>query len=93
MENLILKKSEKVITDCFHFKKDDSTLFNLEFIDYRKTWETYEKDWITKDKLEKYFRHLFINKNTLPESYQKMDDSKICQELKGKSVIITTSIW
>lgn len=93
MENLILKKSSKVITDCFSFEKDGSTLFRVEFIDYRKTWKTYEKDWKTKDELEKYFRFIFIKLEDLPEKYQKMDNSEICQEFKGKSVIITTSIW
>ena len=97
MENIILKKSSKIITDCWFFTKDSSTIFRIEFIDYRKTWKTYvikswEHQWEEKDELEKYFRLVFVDKKILPSDLQKKSDSEICQELKGKSLLITTSI-
>ena len=97
MENIILKKSSKVISDCGFFEKDSSTIFRIEFIDYRKTWETFvikswENAWESRDKLEKYFRLIFVDKKILPDSLQKKTNQEICQELKGKSLLITTSI-
>jgi len=97
MENIILKKSSKVISDCGYFTKDSSTIFRIEFIDYRKTWESFvikswEHQWEQRDQLEKYFRLVFVDKKILPESLQKKSDKEICQELKWKSLLITTSI-
>lgn len=95
MQKIELKKSSKVIVNCSHFidKEDSSTVFRLSIVDYRKTWETYTtKDWKTKDKLEEFLRPLFVKKSLLSSDLQKLDDDKICQEFKGKSVYITTTI-
>lgn len=98
MENIILKKSSKIISDCGYFTKDSSTVFRIEFIDFRRTWETYiikkgEHQWESREQLEKYFRLIFVDKKSLPENLQKKSDDEICQEIKGKSLFITTSIW
>lgn len=95
MQKIELKKSSKIIVNCNHFidQNDSSTVFRLSIVDYRKTWATYtSKDWYVKDKLEEYVRPLFVNKSKLSPDLQKLDDEKICQELKGKSVFITTTI-
>lgn len=95
MTNIVLKKSSKVVAWCSHFtdKEDSSTVFRLSVIDYRQTWETYtSKDWTVKNKLEEFIRPFFINKSSLSSDLQKLDDEKICQELRGKSIVITTSL-
>ena len=91
MTNIILRKSSKMIVDVRPFK--EGTLFKIEFLDYRKTWKTYLKDWVTRDELEKTIKFVFVEKKDLWSDFEKLDSNKICQELKGKSLLITTSIW
>lgn len=82
-----------MIVDVHSFKKDDSTLFRVEYVDYQKTWKTYTaKDWTTKDELTKVIKFLFVDKKNLWSEFEKSDDVKICQDLKWKSIVITTWI-
>lgn len=94
MDSIEIKKTSRVITDCFSFEKDSSTIFNIEFTDFRPTSETYvDKTWNTRSKLEKYFRHIFVDKKQLSQELQKKSNSEICQAIKWKKLYINTLIW
>ena len=90
MENVILRKSSRIIVDCSHFKGDNWTIFKIEYCSLKKTWEK-NPNWT--DKLIKSIDPLYFDKSVLSQDLQKKSEDEICQELKGKSVIITTSIW
>ena len=92
---IIIRESKKVIVDCFHFSnKDWWVSFCLKYLNRVPNWQTYVwKDWKSHSSFDDKVDSYFIDKEKLWENYQKLDPSKICQDLKGKSIIITTSLW
>lgn len=93
MENIVLKQSKKVIVDCRSFTKEGKVFFSIDYVDYQKTGNKYKtKDWIEKDQLEKVIKFSIFDHSILPASFDKKSDDEICQELKGKSLIIEQKI-
>ena len=84
MENVILSRSERVISDCHSFKKKDWswTCFSIDYIVNRKVGDERKK--------EPQFK--IFDRSTLPASFDKKTDSEICQELKWKSLVIEQKI-
>ena len=84
MENIVLSKSEKVISDCHKFtsKKDWVVYFSIDYIVNRKEWDS----WVKKPEFKVFDRSVF------PQTWEKKSDDEICQELKGKSLIIEQKI-
>lgn len=92
MQNVILRESKKLIVSAVFI--ESYSAFKIGFLNYRKTWKTYidKKSWQERDSLEEFIDYLFINKDKFPSEFDKKSPSEICQELKWKSVVITTSI-
>lgn len=91
---ITLRESKKLIYDCYRFSKEDwSSTFILKYIDSVPDWSYTWKDWKEYTRFKDETKSYFLDKSKLPENYQKLEDKKICQDLKGKSIVITTSLW
>jgi hypothetical protein len=96
MENILLSKSEKTITDCKSFNSKDWTgvKFSIDYVVNKKTDDTYTNEkWETKNKWIKEVQFKIFDRSSLPQSFDKKSDSEICQELKWKSLITEVKIW
>lgn len=98
MENITLTKSERPIVDCRHFTwKDEKgnplSKFSIDYVVKKKSDETYQdKDWNTRNVRKSEVEFKIFDKTTLPSSFDKKSDDEICQELKGKSLVIEQKI-
>lgn len=93
MKVILNESRKKVVVECFHFKNNKwEPAFILKYLNPIPTDETYtDKDWNTRIKWNNdNISTLFIDKKNLPSDVQKLDDSKICQDFRGKSIITTT---
>ena len=89
--NIKLRESKKMIVNVVYY--ETSSLFKVSFVDWRKTWKTYQdKSWNSRDELEQVVKFVFVEQKNLGSDLSKKSPDEICQELKGKSVVITTSI-
>lgn len=89
--NIKIRESKKMIVNVNYY--ESSAIYKISFVDWRKTWKTYQdKSWNTRDELEQVIKFVFIEPSALGSDLAKKSPTEICQELKGKSVVITTSI-
>lgn len=89
--NIKIRESKKMIVNV-HFY-ESSAIYKISFVDWRKNWKTYQdKSWNTRDELEQVVKFIFIEHSALGSDLVKKSPSEICQELRGKSVVVTTSI-
>lgn len=84
MENVIISKSEKVISDCHLFDRKD---WSWEYISVDYLWKVKNwENWETKP----FFK--IFPKSSLPAWYEKKSKEEICQELKWKKLVSETKI-
>ena len=90
--NIKIRESKKMIVNVNYY--ESSSIYKISFVDWRKTWKTYvdKKTWDTRDELEQVVKFVFIDSSALTWDLAKKSPTEICQELKWKSVVITTSI-
>ena len=89
--NIKIRESKKMIVNVNYY--ESSAVYKISFVDWRKTWNTYQdKSWNTRDELEQVVKFVFIDSSALTWDLAKKSPDEICQELKGKSVSITTCI-
>ena len=98
MENIVLTKSERPIVDCRHFmwkdeKGNSLPKFSIDYVVKKKSDETYQdKDWQTRNVRKSEVEFKIFDKKILSPELQKKSDDEICQELKGKSLVIEQKI-
>lgn len=93
MKTILNESKKKVVVNCFAFKNSDwEPAFILKYVNPIPTDETFtDKNWNVRQKWDyDNISSLFVNKKNLSSDLQKLDDSKICQEFKWKSIVIST---
>jgi len=93
MKTTLKEWTSKLIINCYPFKNwNGETWFVIKYLNPIPTDETYQdKDWNTRVKRDnEHISSEFVSKKSLPAEMQKNEDSKICQEIKGKSIMKTT---
>lgn len=93
MQKIDLWTSRRLIVSCtsFESKKDSSTRFRLKYIETTFDESKKAESWklIPQDEI----KNLNVSKKSLGAEFEKLSDDKICQELQGKSIYMTTSLW
>lgn len=93
MENITLSKSERPIVDCRHFSSNGVVKFAVDYVVKKKTEKTYQtNDWQTRNVWESVVEFKIFDRSSLPASFDKKSDDEICQELKGKTLVIEQKI-
>ena len=93
MKAILHESKKQLVVDCFTFKNRKwEPAFILKYLNPIPTDETYtDSAWNVKYKWNnENISSLFVDKKNLSPDLQKLDDSKICQDFKWKSIIITT---
>lgn len=92
MKTVIKEGTSKLIINCYPFKNDKGdSCFVIKYLNPIPTDETFEKDWKTYVKWDnEHISSEVILKKSLPVEMQKIEDTKICQDIKGKSLLKTT---
>lgn len=92
MKKIDLRSSKRIIVSCSPFtsSKDSSTRFRLKYI--QTTFDENHKSSTWKLIPQDEIKNLSVSKVSLGSEFEKMSDSEICQELQGKSILMTTSI-
>lgn len=92
MQKIDLWSSKRIITSCtdYESKKDSSIWFNLDYVQVSFDENKKSESW--KLIPQKEIKTLSISKKSLGPDFEKMEPKKICQELLGKSILITTSL-
>ena len=92
MKTITLFQKWKVITLATPFNSEKYwPSYELKYADVEFNWEVSEKTWkkIPTDVIKK----TFVSKKNLWPDFEKLSDDEICQELKGKSIYISTLLW
>lgn len=92
MQKIDLWSSRRVIVSCtsYESKKDSSTRFRLKYI--QTTFDENKKTESWKLIPQDEIKTLNVSKKSLGAEFEKLSDDKICQELQGKSILMTTSL-
>lgn len=92
MKKIDLRSSKRIIVSCtsFESKKDSSTWFRLKYI--QTTFDENHKSSTWKLIPQDEIKNLSVSKVSLGAEFEKMSDDEICQELQGKSILMTTSL-
>mgnify|MGYP006989036466 CR=1 FL=1 len=93
MQKIDLWSSKRVIVSCSSFtsSKDSSVWFRLKYI--QTTFDENHKSSTWKLIPQDEIKTLWVSKKSLGAEFEKMKDEEICQELQGKSILMTTSLW
>lgn len=89
MQNLKIFEKSQPIVDCSSYEKDWETKFDLMIIETSFSGEVSSTWKKIPTRTVKSFR---VNKKNLPEDLQKLKNDEICQALKWRSLLTTTSI-
>lgn len=89
MQNLKIFEKSQPIVDCTSYSSGWETRFELMIIVVSFNWEVSSTWKKIPTRTVQSFR---IFKKSLPDDIQKLKDAEICQVLKWKALLTTTSI-